>query len=376
MTVCGHHGVFGRETKRWGDGWKVRGSSRATSPRGSPRPEQQVLQRKGNKFFRVGASTMQGWRESMEDDHSIKLNLNKHSKCGFFGIFDGHCGKLASKYCGELMHKYIEEVSEITNTEEITKQIIKLDSDFMEKQLNAEDGSTAIFVVVKPSQDENGEVKHYNIVVGNIGDSRAVLGRNIDGVFNFTPLSEDHKPNNFHEQTRIVEAGGFVSLNRVRGNLALSRAIGDRSYKVPVGSPPEKLMVTCVPEYRMEVVSTSDFVLLACDGIYEGDIFTPESVIQFVSEKLQQSEDLAKITSELLDECVSRGSRDNMSAMIIQFKDGTSYNSENEYVPGIYHEGQRFNDFQNAYRLFAEQAGFTLEESRKLYEEKNKSQQF
>lgn len=48
MTVCGHDAIFSTETKRWGDGWKVRGSSRATSPPGSPRPEQQVLPRKAN----------------------------------------------------------------------------------------------------------------------------------------------------------------------------------------------------------------------------------------------------------------------------------------------------------------------------------------
>jgi len=48
MTVCGHDAVFGTETKRWGDGWKVRGSSKTTSPRGSPKPEQQVLLRKAN----------------------------------------------------------------------------------------------------------------------------------------------------------------------------------------------------------------------------------------------------------------------------------------------------------------------------------------
>jgi len=48
MTVCGHDAVFGTETKRWGDGWKVRGSSRTTSPRGSPRLEQQVLRSKAN----------------------------------------------------------------------------------------------------------------------------------------------------------------------------------------------------------------------------------------------------------------------------------------------------------------------------------------
>jgi hypothetical protein len=48
MTVGGHNAVFGTETKRWGDGWKVRGTSRTSSPRGSPRPEQQVPPRKAN----------------------------------------------------------------------------------------------------------------------------------------------------------------------------------------------------------------------------------------------------------------------------------------------------------------------------------------
>jgi len=48
MTVRGHDAVFGTETKRWGDGWKVRGSSRTSSPRGSPELEQQVLLRKVN----------------------------------------------------------------------------------------------------------------------------------------------------------------------------------------------------------------------------------------------------------------------------------------------------------------------------------------
>jgi hypothetical protein len=48
MTVCGHDAVSGTETKRWGDGWKVLGSSRTTSPRGSLRLEQQVLPTKAN----------------------------------------------------------------------------------------------------------------------------------------------------------------------------------------------------------------------------------------------------------------------------------------------------------------------------------------
>ena len=48
MTVFGHDAVFGTETKRWGDGWKVQGSSRTTSLRGSPKPGRQVLRSKAN----------------------------------------------------------------------------------------------------------------------------------------------------------------------------------------------------------------------------------------------------------------------------------------------------------------------------------------
>lgn len=48
MTVCGHDAIFGTETKRWGDGWKVRSISRTTSPRGSRGTQEQVLSGKAN----------------------------------------------------------------------------------------------------------------------------------------------------------------------------------------------------------------------------------------------------------------------------------------------------------------------------------------
>jgi len=269
-------------------------------------------------------------------------------------------------FCHENMYKYVDSVMDLdTNYENITQQIIKLDNDFMENY-HIDDGTTAIFAISQPNLNEEGNVINYKLVVGNIGDSRAVLGRNNTEA---KPLSEDHKPSLVSELRRIETAGGFVSLGRVRGNLALSRAIGDRQYKVPRDFPPDKQQVCCIPEYQTEIVTSNDFLFIACDGIYEGDIFTPESIVQYISEKLQHSDDLAQITSEILDECVARGSKDNMSAMLIQFKDGTSYNNEDQYIPGPYSEEHRHQDFQEAYKLFAEKAGYTLEESRKLYED-------
>lgn len=314
--------------------------------------QSKVLQRKGNKHFRVGAAVMQGWREGMEDAHSIHLELENHRNTSFFAIFDGHCGKEASKFCSQNFHKYIDSINGDLSETLVTSKIVELDNNFMEKY-PIDDGTTAVFALINPTNNE------YNITVGNIGDSRAALYKDGIGI----ALSEDHKPNTPTEQRRIEAAGGYVSMNRVRGNLALSRAIGDRSYKVPSEFEHDKKEVICCPEYKSSIAVANDFLLIGCDGIYEGDIFTFESAIKWVSEKLKETDDLAKITAELLDECLSRGSRDNMSAMIIQLKDGSSYEQPDEYIPGPYYEGPRHSEFQKAYKQFCENHGVSLEQS-------------
>ena len=64
--------------------------------------------------------------------------------------------------------------------------------------------------------------------MGNVGDSRCIAS--INGVSE--ALSVDHKPGDMLERARIENAGGFVEFNRVNGNLALSRAVGDLHSKI------------------------------------------------------------------------------------------------------------------------------------------------
>jgi len=133
--------------------------------------------------------------------------------------------------------------------------------------------------------------------------------------------------------------------------------------------PRENRKVTSNPEFIVESGSGEDFLFMACDGIYEGDIFTRDSVIAWLAERLAETpDDPALVCAKLLDECLARGSRDNMSAMIIQFKDGTEY-QQDEYIPGPWFNEENDHKFQEAYIADAKAAGFDLEGALKLFKE-------
>ena len=69
---------------------------------------------------------------------------------------------------------------------------------------------------------------------------------------------------------RIIAAGRIVSDNRVDGNLALSRAIGDFSFKDAEHLSPENQAVTCLPDITVRDRTKDDmFIMVACDGIWD-----------------------------------------------------------------------------------------------------------
>ena len=105
----------------------------------------------------------------------------------------------------------------------------------------------------------------YLYVQGNIGDSRAVAcvgGRALD-------LSKDHKPSDNDEVMRITSAGGFIEGNRVNGNLALSRALGDFFFKRNEHkSLAEQVISPFADVIAQEITEAWEFVIMACDGIW------------------------------------------------------------------------------------------------------------
>lgn len=161
------------------------------------------------------------------------------------------------------------------------------------------------------------------IIVANAGDSRTVLG--IKGTAK--PMSFDHKPQNEGERSRIVAAGGFVESDRVNGNLALSRALGDFDFKKSVNKPPEEQIVTALPDITVHELSPDDeFLVLACDGIW--DCMESQEVVEFVRRGIAARQELSYICENIMNNCLAPASDmsgvgcDNMTILIVGILNG------------------------------------------------------
>jgi hypothetical protein len=60
------------------------------------------------------------------------------------------------------------------------------------------------------------------------------------------------------------------------------------------------------------------FIVLACDGVW--DVMTNEDLNTYIQQRLRVSEDLSKVCNEVVDNCLYKGSRDNMSIVLIAFE--------------------------------------------------------
>lgn len=173
---------------------------------------------------------------------------------------------------------------------------------------NGEDksGTTAICVLISNNY----------IIFSNCGDSRGVLSG--DGSKPIV-VTQDHKPSNPPELERIQDAGGSVMLQRVNGSLAVSRALGDFEYKNVDGKGPTEQLVSPEPEFykKKRDHASDEFLVLACDGVW--DVMTNEDICSFVSARMSVTDNLEQIANEVIDTCLHKGSRDNMSIIIIAF---------------------------------------------------------
>lgn len=227
-----------------------------------------------SKFgIRVGTCEMQGWRIDMEDAMTVKLGLSeRHPNVCLAGVFDGHAGDRASAFLSANLANKISELSDPTDSAQLSAATLAIDADFLAScptQDLKDHGSTCVFAVFYPIHDQ-GETddskKRWHVKVCNVGDSRAMILRQ-DGTC--VSLTKDHKPQDDKEKERIEKCNGFVRDNRVDGQLAMSRAIGDWQYKRNLAFTVAEQKVIPVPDITEDTVCCGDFLFICCDGIVE-----------------------------------------------------------------------------------------------------------
>lgn len=127
-------------------------------------------------------------------------------------------------------------------------------------------GCTCVCAVISPT----------HVICANVGDSRCVVGSTSTGAT--VSLTEDHKPSLPEERARIENGGGFVAMDRVNGELAMSRALGDFRYKRNTALKVHEFPVICYPDVAVHRRSgrKDEVLVLACDGVW--DVMTNSEV--------------------------------------------------------------------------------------------------
>lgn len=192
-----------------------------------------------------------------------------------FGVFDGHgsVGHEVSQYVIDKLPSLVQATGELLTTDTpqaLAQAFVAMNDAIKASPIDATfSGTTAVCTYI------NGKT----IWCANAGDSRAVLGRLLDGKIKSEDLSDDHKPDLPAEKARIIKAKGRVHACKGYGDedvgparvwlgnqdvpgLAMSRSFGD--------TVAQSVGVTPFPDVKkVELTPDCKFMVIASDGVWE-----------------------------------------------------------------------------------------------------------
>lgn len=242
----------------------------------------------GNRTATYAVNTTNGLiRNYNEDRVSIVVNIKRKPgwtswpNCSYFAVFDGHGGSVCADFLKDHLHQYILEHPKFPAEpiKALKEGCERAEVEFCAlalKQTNVDrSGSCALILLFVDDM----------LYVSNIGDCRAIVSEN-DGK-NIQALTRDHKPEDPHEQERILKNGGQVSKSSLwqhhrlaehlkermvelpyrvyPGGLSVSRSFGDVTAKnTEFGGNPHVLVATPdIKTYKLEPNKT-DFIIVGC----------------------------------------------------------------------------------------------------------------
>eukprot|EP00798_Chlamydomonas_sp_ICE-L_P008233 gene8233-1499_t len=195
--------------------------------------------------------------------------------------------------------------------EALRNAFLKTDTEFGSETVASTVGSTAVVALL-------GKRRMW---IANCGDSRAVLCRGGRAI----QLTDDHKPEREDEAERVEKAGGqvlFWNGHRVMGVLAMSRAIGDHGLRPYVIAEPEISV--------LQRTEDDEFMLLASDGLW--DVMSNQEATHLAKRCITRAREkgasckaaVRVAASVLTSAAIDRGSKDNVTVVIVDLKSNKS----------------------------------------------------
>ncbi|XP_008840423.1 protein phosphatase 1F [Nannospalax galili] len=259
----------------------------------------------------VSIHAIRNTRRKMEDRHvslptfNHLFGLSDPVDRAYFAVFDGHGGVDAARYAAVHVHVNASHQPELSTdpAAALKEAFRRTDEIFLwkAKRERLQSGTTGVCALIA------GTTLH----VAWLGDSQVILVQQGQVV----KLMEPHKPERQDEKERIEALGGFVSFMdcwRVNGTLAVSRAIGDVFQKPYVSGEADAA--------SRELTGSEDYLLLACDGFF--DVVPHQEVTSLVhSHLVRQKGSGFHVAEELVAVARERGSHDNITVMVVFFRD-------------------------------------------------------
>ncbi|OUZ99354.1 Protein phosphatase 2C (PP2C)-like domain [Macleaya cordata] len=235
----------------------------------------------------------------MEDFHVANFVQTKGHELGLFAIYDGHLGDSVPAYLQKHLFRNILKEEEFWRDPKssITRAYEKTDQEILSHNPDlGRGGSTAVTAILI-----NGQ----KLLIANVGDSRAVLSRSMQAI----QMSIDHEPST--ERGSIEKKGGFVSnmpgdVPRVNGQLAVSRAFGDKNLKSHLRSDPDI--------HNADIDLNTDLLILASDGLWK--VMGNQEAVD-IARKIKDPQTAAK---HLTAEALKRDSKDDISCIVVRFR--------------------------------------------------------
>ncbi|GKA11335.1 probable protein phosphatase 2C 60, partial [Tanacetum coccineum] len=247
-----------------------------------------------NGRVRYGLSSMQGWRATMEDAHAAHPDLD--GSTSFFGVYDGHGGKVVAKFCAKFLHQQVlkQEAYPTGDIEtSVQKSFLRMD-----EMMRGQRGWRELSALGDKINKFTG------VIEGLIWSPRGGEGsQKVDEwAFEEGPHSDFTGPT----------SGCTSCVAIMRGNQLVVANVGDST------------LVNIFQEgATVELCDDDEFMVLACDGIW--DCMSSQQLVDFIHVQLKWENKLSTICERVFDRCLAPSTStgegcDNMTMILVQFK--------------------------------------------------------